>query len=380
MTRPRTPRSEMTTLLPRPRTKAGIALAPGVADRPRSSNALWAVANRSADPPTRIVVNRASGASRSARTPRRRAISAASSDGVERPRQGAQADGPRRQAVDRVLGRERSPQRQRHDHAATPSRARVGRGPGQRPPSRGARPASFDRRDARQQGAGIEVHVVDQPGRTGLGEDRGICLLVATGVRIRDHDHWQAEGRGLGQGRRAGPTDQQVGRGKRRQQPLAEEGRRSIPLTQRLGQRLAGDECRGVAGVARHVDEVHPLDEARQGRGDGLVEPADRLGPTEHQDERLAFAEAEGRPGRSTVDGSDIADRRPRLEARPARLTGRRAQRRTGLAEGDGDGRRQAGGRTNAPAGDDVALPDQCRDTQEPRPRSGRGWQRSRRS
>ncbi len=64
ITRPRTPRSLMTTSLPRPRTRYGSSRARANRTIARSSKALRTVANRSAGPPTRIVVNRPSGSSR----------------------------------------------------------------------------------------------------------------------------------------------------------------------------------------------------------------------------------------------------------------------------------------------------------------------------
>ena len=70
------PASEITTLLPRPRSVSGSSRDRANRTSARSSKTLWAVANRSAGPPTRIVVNRASGASRDVLTPIRRWMSA----------------------------------------------------------------------------------------------------------------------------------------------------------------------------------------------------------------------------------------------------------------------------------------------------------------
>ena len=75
MTRPRIPASAMTMLLPRPSTTWGRPRDRANFTRPRSSNALCATAKRSAGPPTRIVVNRASGSSREVFTPSRRWMS-----------------------------------------------------------------------------------------------------------------------------------------------------------------------------------------------------------------------------------------------------------------------------------------------------------------
>ena len=75
ITMPRKPASAMTTLLPRPRRRCGMSRLRTNLRRPRSSNPLWTTAKRSAGPPTRIVVNRASGSSRDVLTPIRRWIS-----------------------------------------------------------------------------------------------------------------------------------------------------------------------------------------------------------------------------------------------------------------------------------------------------------------
>ena len=66
----------MTRSLPRPSSEvAGSRASVRTRRAPRSSNGLWTTANRSAGPPTRIVVNRPSGSSREVLTPIRRWMS-----------------------------------------------------------------------------------------------------------------------------------------------------------------------------------------------------------------------------------------------------------------------------------------------------------------
>ena len=114
-TRPRMPRSEITTLLPRPMSVSGRSRDRAKRMSARSSKPLWAVTRRSAGPPTRIVVSFASGALRSAFTPDAARDVAAEGDEVELAR-------PR--CVTR-----RSPRRPRR-RAGVTARRRVG----QRPP------------------------------------------------------------------------------------------------------------------------------------------------------------------------------------------------------------------------------------------------------
>ena len=91
------PASAMTTSLPRPRSVSGISRDRANRTIARSSWMLWTVAKRSAGPPTRIVVNRASGSSRDVLTPIRRWIAVPISTGsnARSPARGRHATAPR---------------------------------------------------------------------------------------------------------------------------------------------------------------------------------------------------------------------------------------------------------------------------------------------
>ena len=246
--------------MPRARGRTGPA--------PRSSNALCATANRSAGPPTRIVVNRASGSSREVLTPIRRWIR-------PRPRRRRSGGRPRSPAPRRAARSPRSPPAsgsgapratamtssatasaatgpagvaRRRGHPGVARRDR----PGARPPSdqRGPRRTPRPRRGAAAPAAAYGL---------------GVAALVTGGVRVRNDRHRQRERRRLGERRRAGAAHHEVRRGERR--PVISScrngngryrSRRSAGSASRAGER------RRVAGVAGHVDHADPLHEPRQ--------------------------------------------------------------------------------------------------------------------
>ena len=85
-----------------------------------------------------------------------------------------------------------------------------------------------------EEGRRVERLVLDEPGGPGLGEDPGVGELVAGGMRVRDDDHRQPERGDLGQGRGAGPADDEVGRREGQAHVVAEERERAIALAERL--------------------------------------------------------------------------------------------------------------------------------------------------
>ena len=129
-------------------------------------------------------------------------------------------------------------------------------------------------------------------------------------MRVRDDDDGQAEGGHLGQRRGAGPTDDEIRGGQRRQHVVAQERVRPVPIAPILGQRLAGGQGRRVAVLARHVDDGDPLDQPRQGRRHGAVEAADGLRPAEDQQDPQPGGHAQSRAGRLAVHLARVADRR----------------------------------------------------------------------
>ena len=133
MTRPRMPASAMTRSLPRPSTKCGRSRAAREADERAQLEGVVDVANRSAGPPTRIVVNRASGSSRDVLTPIRRWMSVPIAIGVEAPRS-SRATPRETRSISARSG-------QRPALARRPSRARR---PRRRPPGRPSARAAAD--------------------------------------------------------------------------------------------------------------------------------------------------------------------------------------------------------------------------------------------
>ena len=191
-TRPRMPASLMTTLLPRPRIVSGKPRVRANFARPRSSKALCATANRSAGPPTRIVVNRASGSSREVLTPSRRWISPPSGERVEDGRAAVGAlrrrrsRGHPRAALDRLGGSGSG----RRSAAPRTSSATAAAAPGRPSERDAALIRAWTRRVLEDRGRveqrrGVERVVLDQPRAAGLDEHSRVGALVARRVRVR---------------------------------------------------------------------------------------------------------------------------------------------------------------------------------------------------
>ena len=230
------PRSLMTTSLPRPRTVTGIARARAYLTRARSSNALWATANRSAGPPTRIVVNLASGSSRDVLTPIRRWMSVPVASGSNTA---AVTPDPGRGAPESAGSGHGCPVRGGQDEVGDG----VGRG-------RSAhRPGGSGHRDVGrgvvedpgrvEQRVAVERLVIDEPGGARLDHRPGIGPLVAGRVRIR-HDDDRA---GRGRRPRPGWTSRPARRGGRRW-----PGR---PACRRAGTGMAGSARVARPGAPR---------------------------------------------------------------------------------------------------------------------------------
>ena len=350
----------MTTSLPRPRTRCGIARERANRTRARSSNALCTVANRSAGPPTRIVVNRASGSSRDVLTPIRRWMSvptAMASNSVGR----RHAAGPPRSTLDARSGRWQrlapgSSQHQVRDRIGGPwpPEATGGRGHG------GVACRVVEQVGGGEQRRGVEVGVLDEPRRAGLDELDRVRSLVAGRVRI-GHDHQrQTEGRRLGERRRTGPSDDEVRRRERRQHVLAQERERSIALAHLGGQPLASGQGGRIRLVPGHVDDGDPLDQARQRGRDRSIEPAHGLGAPEDEHDPGAGRDPEPQPCRLAVDRTGVPDRGAGQVARASWRGAREGC--TGPGERHRDDIGKARRRPDRATRDDVAVPQHDRD------------------
>jgi hypothetical protein len=182
-------------------------------------------------------------------------------------------------------------------------------------------------------------------------------------VRIRHDDRRDPEGGHLGEGRRSGPPDDEIGAHEGRQHLVPEERVRPVARPLLRGQSLAGGEGGRVAVVAGDVEEMPALDEGRQGLGHGGVEAADRLGPTEDQHDRAVGRQVEARPRLVAADLAHVPDRGPRQVPRPPRPRQGDAR----LLVRDGDRGRQPCGQLDGPAGDDVAVPEDHRNPERRR-------------
>ena len=286
MTRPRIPASAMTRSLPRPRMRCGSSRVR--ANRTSARKLVGVVGGREQ-------VGRATDPHR--REPGQRLVARgldpdpaldlgagamASKVAIMRPRRG-------RAARSRRIGERRPAGRGQDELGHRVGRSRTSRAPAPRPPSARGRPDRRAGRGRHEERLGVERLVLDEPGRTGVDQGRRVGALVTGRVRIRHDDHRQPEGGDLGQRRRAQPV-------RRRGPP-----RPGRPASRRAGtdtggsgprvgfrERLATGERRGVAVVAGHVDDRHSLDQPRQGIGDGRVEAADRLRPTEDEQHRAS--------------------------------------------------------------------------------------------
>ena len=179
----------------------------------RSSKALWTVANRSAGPPTRIVVNRASGSSRDVLTPIRRWMSvpiAMASNGTV-ARSGVTPDVTQRLRASGGRSRRGSGSGRRSRGGDDEIGDGIGgAGSGQRAGGGGHRGVSggvVEDRGGIEQGGGVEGLVVHRARRARLDEASGVGALMARGMRVGHDDHRQPEGGHLGERRRARPPD-----------------------------------------------------------------------------------------------------------------------------------------------------------------------------
>ena len=273
MTRPRTPRSLMTRSLPRPSTRCGSSRAR--AKRTRRAQ-LEDVVHGGEQ------VGRAADAHR--REPRQRLVARGldadpaldvgadrrSASNGARPTVTRHAARAARAPLDRRRVGQRLAARRRRARARRRRRRRpAGRARGPRRTSRAWAAGSSRMAAASSSAAASKAVVLDEPGRAGLDQLAGVRPLVPGGVRVRDDDHRQAQRGHLGQRRRAGPADDEVGGGQRRQHLVAQERMRPVALAQLRGQRLAAGQGRGIAVVAGDVDDGDPLDEPRQRLGDG---------------------------------------------------------------------------------------------------------------
>ena len=183
---------------------------------------------------------------------------------------------------------------------------------------------------------------------------------AACGIWHDDHRH--AEGGHLGQRRGPGPADDEIGRGQRGQHLVAQERVRPVAPPDGLGQAFASGQRGGVAFVAGHVDDGHPLDQAGQGLGDRRIEAPDGLRPAEDEQDPFARGDVHPDPGGLAVDRRHVADRRAGDVAGAARRG--RGERPAGGLERHRQRVRQPRRGPHGPAGDDVAVPQHDRDPQ----------------
>ena len=176
------PASAMTTSLPRPSSVSGIPRDRAKRTIARSSWTLWTVAKRSAGPPTRIVVNRASGSSRDVFTPIRRWIavpiataSKAAPDPCSVGRGRGHASDPREiRSISSAVGsgrRSAAAMTSAATASAAPGRPKAARRLGHRGAGGVVGQRAVRGRDER---VGVERLVGDDPGRAGVGEDPGV--------------------------------------------------------------------------------------------------------------------------------------------------------------------------------------------------------------
>ena len=252
---------------------------------PGARSALWTVANRSAGPPTRIVVNRASGSSREVLTPIRRWMSVPMRDGVEGGDHGPAAvigchPG---QPFDRRRVGQRRAVRGRHARARRRRRPlRAGRATGRRRPSRRARVGSS--RSVAASSSAAASNASSSTMRAAPASTSAAALA-----------RWCPEACGYGTttiGRPSAVTSASVEAPARPTTRSAVASAASISSRRnaygRYRARSGAAEPRGPRArrdslLAGHVDDRHPFDETRQRLGNRGVEPADGLRPAEDQ-------------------------------------------------------------------------------------------------
>ena len=201
-----------------------------------------------AGPPTRIVVNRASGSSRDVFTPIRRWIAVPTASASKAV--GVGSGGTGHPAVPRAIASIRSARRQ----GLTGGQGKDQRGDGIR--RAGPAEAASSRRHRRSgriveqqvrrhhERVGVEGLVRHDAGGAGVGERRRVRALVGARVRVRDDDRRDPERGDLGQGRRARTADDEIGRDEGREHVLAQERVRPIAVAQLGGQPLAARRAR----------------------------------------------------------------------------------------------------------------------------------------
>ena len=245
------PASAMTTSLPRPRSRCGSPRERAKRTIARSSKTLWTVAKRSAGPPTRIVVNRASGSSREVLTPIRRWMSGPDRDRVEaacrRPRRHAAAARERSASIVARRPGSGSPlARPRRTSPRPPRPRRAGRARGPRRPSRACASRSSSRSAAVEQRVGVEVLVRDEPAAPASTSDARVRRWWPAACGYGTTTDRQPERGHLGQRRRAGPTHDQVGGGERGEHLVAQERVRPVAVARRS----AGSVSRAARAAA----------------------------------------------------------------------------------------------------------------------------------
>ena len=117
--------------------------------------------------------------------------------------------------------------------------------------------------DRGQERGAIEVLVGDERRGARAREGCGVGPLVGARVWVRHDDHREAERGRLGERRRARPADDEVRRGERVEELLAEEHRRSVTATHGLRERIPPRERADDALRAGDVDHDMPARRVR---------------------------------------------------------------------------------------------------------------------
>ena len=360
---------------PPPEQRVAGSRAPArTARAPRSSNALWATANRSAGPPTRIVVNRAerlvarrldADPALDVRARRRGRRTARRRPGHGRRGHGR---GPGRASISAAIGQRLAARATASTRSATASAAlgprEVARGGGHR------RVRATGRRAARRPRPGASRVERPRPRPGSRRRPRRTPRRCAAGGRPR-----AGTGRSPSAARTRPPRRASTRRPARRRGPRRRARRSS---RRRGGTRAAGTGRAASAGsVSRAASAAaypsSPVTWTTRTRstsrgsaaGDRVVDPAHGLRAAEHQQDPLARPAAEPLARLVGVDPAERPDRRARSRtcaAWPSAVAGRRVAHR--------EHGRQPRDEPDAPARDDVALPQHARD-----PQHGRGEQ-----
>ena len=362
----------MTRSLPRPSRNSGIERARAKRTRPRSSNRLWATANRSAGPPTRMVVNRPSGSSRDVLTPIRRWMSLPGGERVERAagrlrRRAGHARDPRAiVSISAGVGpglASRDGEHEVRDGGRGVGTGEVAGGGGHHGVARGIGEQARDLDEPVR----IEVLVLDQDRGPGGGEDSALRRWwpAACGYGTIAIGSANAADFGEGRGARRGPP-----RGRRRRAPRS--SRRGGTGTAGSGRAApSAARSRAASAAAYPASPVTCTTRTRSTRRGRAASTASLIRRTACEPPNTRRIRSPGRPpnGRPGLVGVHARDRPDRRAGHVARPRGRGP---SPSPRSYREERREPGDEADAPARDHVALPEHARDPEHERREQGR--------